>query len=101
MSMAPEFGAPDAAPAEDAAPKSESKKNIARAIAALEIASGSPDVQTAAGDAMAEFAISPNSDGGYLVSVGDVDCEVPADMVDAEVPEELAEIDDMPDPEAA
>ncbi len=99
MSMAPDMGAPEAP---EASPMSDAKKTIARMAAAMEIACGSPEFQTAAGAYTAgdECTIALNSDDGALVSLGDVDVEVPAEMIDAEVPEELAEIDDAPDPSA-
>jgi hypothetical protein len=100
MSMDPIPPADDSAG--EASPMSDAKKNIARAVAALEIAAGSPEFQTAAGAMKPgdEFVVASNSDGGALVTCGDVDVEVPAEMIDAEVPEDLAEIEEMPDPEA-
>jgi len=105
MSMAPEFGGAEVPAEESEAPASamsDAKKTLARMAAALEIAGGSPEFQTAAGAYKAgdECVVALNSDDGALVSLGDVDVEVPAEMIDEMVPEELADIEDAPDPTA-
>ena len=89
MSMDPNIAPPD----EPEAPsESEAETNYARAIAALELASGSPEALAAPST---EFMVALNSDGSAVVSIGDVDVNVSAEQIDAEMPEELAEIEAM------
>jgi hypothetical protein len=88
------------APADAGAPAQDSgdagQKRYAQAIAALELASGSPEA-IAAADGADSFSVTFDGDDA-IVSVGDVDVTVTADQIAGEVGEEMTEIDDMPDP---
>ena len=92
----------DLMPADASAPVAPAgnagEKRYAQAIAALELASGSPEA-IAAADGADSFSVSFSGDDA-VVSVGDVDVNVSADQIAGEVGEEMTEIDDMPDPSA-
>ncbi len=99
MSMDPMEGALDAAPEEEAPAEDAGQKRYAQAIAALELASGSPEAISAA-DGADLFSVSFSGDDA-TVTIGDVDVAVSADQIAAEVGEEMAEIDEMEDPSQA
>lgn len=83
----------DAPPDEaEASAESEAETNYCRACCALEIASGSPEAMSAPAST---FMVELADDGSAVVSIGDVDVNVSAEQIDAEQPEELAEIEAM------
>lgn len=93
MSMDPMAAAAPPAAAEpegDAADGSEAEQNYARACAALELASGSPEALAAPAT---RFVVELQDDDSAVVTIGDVEVAVTAEQIDAEAGEELAEID--------
>lgn len=89
MSMDFDMGAVPADEAETPS-ESEAETNYARACAALELASGSPEAMASAAT---EFHVSLQKDDSALVTIGDVEVSVSAEQIDTEVPSALAEIE--------